>query len=340
MKKYLISKDGNFYKANLHVHTTISDGKLTPEQTKQEYLSRGYSIVAFTDHNVMVPHLDLRDENFLPITSVEIDVKIKSKYYDKRTYHLNYYSPYEDSTVCPVFNKKFVWFKNSKPYITKEQLKIKVPRKYSVKSIQNIINVANANGGLMSYNHPVWSLQNYDDYGALKGLWGVEVYNTSCATETDEGYKDTTQPLVDLLRNGERVFPLATDDAHKVSSVGGGFVMVKAKALNYSDVFNSLKSGNFYASTAPEIHELYIENGAVVIKTSKAKKISLITERRYTRGATAEEGKYVNFAQFDINDYLLSPVPDGNPTPYIRIEVADENGDVAYTRAYFIDEIL
>ena len=27
MKEYLLPKDGSFFKANLHTHTTVSDGK-------------------------------------------------------------------------------------------------------------------------------------------------------------------------------------------------------------------------------------------------------------------------------------------------------------------------
>ena len=34
MKKYLIPNTGKFYKANLHCHTTISDGKFSPEEIK------------------------------------------------------------------------------------------------------------------------------------------------------------------------------------------------------------------------------------------------------------------------------------------------------------------
>ena len=37
MKKYLLPKCGNDYKANLHCHSTISDGKLTPEEIKEAY---------------------------------------------------------------------------------------------------------------------------------------------------------------------------------------------------------------------------------------------------------------------------------------------------------------
>ena len=38
MKKYLLPENGNFYKANLHCHTNISDGKLTPAERKAVHL--------------------------------------------------------------------------------------------------------------------------------------------------------------------------------------------------------------------------------------------------------------------------------------------------------------
>ena len=40
MKKYLLPEVGKFYKANLHMHTIISDGRMTLEETKKEYLKR------------------------------------------------------------------------------------------------------------------------------------------------------------------------------------------------------------------------------------------------------------------------------------------------------------
>ena len=52
--KILIDENKNFYKANMHAHSVYSDGKLTPEQIKKAYVEKGYSIVAFTDHEVVV----------------------------------------------------------------------------------------------------------------------------------------------------------------------------------------------------------------------------------------------------------------------------------------------
>ena len=68
MKKYLIPKEGRFYKANLHSHTIMSDGSATPEQVKEVYKQMGYHIVAFTDHEVLLDQSHLSDEDFWPST--------------------------------------------------------------------------------------------------------------------------------------------------------------------------------------------------------------------------------------------------------------------------------
>ncbi len=44
MRKYLLPETGNFYKANLHCHTTLSDAKRTPEEVKALYQKKGYSV--------------------------------------------------------------------------------------------------------------------------------------------------------------------------------------------------------------------------------------------------------------------------------------------------------
>ena len=39
-----------YYRLGLHLHTTLSDGKKTPEEVAMEYKAGGYDAVAFTDH--------------------------------------------------------------------------------------------------------------------------------------------------------------------------------------------------------------------------------------------------------------------------------------------------
>ena len=77
MVKYLLPDVPKFFKANLHAHTTISDGKLSPEEMVVAYKERGYSVLAITDHSVMVTHQELNTSDFLLLTGVEIDVEEK-----------------------------------------------------------------------------------------------------------------------------------------------------------------------------------------------------------------------------------------------------------------------
>ena len=66
MKRILIDGNKRQFKANLHCHTNFSDGTNSPEEVKSAYMSRGYSIVAYTDHDIMYDQTHLTDENFSP----------------------------------------------------------------------------------------------------------------------------------------------------------------------------------------------------------------------------------------------------------------------------------
>ena len=207
MKKYLLPRLGKFYKANMHTHTNISDGALAPEKVKEEYVKKGYSIVAFTDHEIMLPHNDLRDESFLPITAYEIQLMDRSVpgFCNKR-YHMNVYSPDADRYLSKTYCKRDAWWGNIVKYFTEEMAEAGVTERSHTKDYaQKIIDMANEEGMLVSYNHPVWSNQNYTDYSGLKGLWGVEWYNNECV---QLGYYDTTAPITDLLSEGA---PISAD---------------------------------------------------------------------------------------------------------------------------------
>ncbi|MBQ8207965.1 MAG: hypothetical protein IJZ89_04430 [Clostridia bacterium] len=339
MKQYLLPESGNFYKANLHRHTVISDGSLTPEEVKEAYLEKGFSIVAYTDHEMIVDHSDLEDENFLPITSYELSLNATG---DLRfgnnvpTYHINFYAKDKHNAVLPCFNEDYIWAPNSKAYITDEMRKTKYDFKYSVECINDIIKKVTAAGFLACYNHPVWSMHSYPDYAALEGLWGVEWYNSASVCG---GYPDTIQPVDDLLKMGKRVCPIAADDAHSLRAAFGGWVMVKADKLEYSTIMDALERGDLYSSIGPQINELYIEDGIVHIETSEAREIMLTTERRV---AMVERGDNITSANFDINKYLNESREKEDideSRSYFRITVTDHEGYVAHTRAYFVDEI-
>lgn len=338
MKKHLLPEGGNFYKSNLHVHTTVSDGEMTPEEIKRIYSEKGYSVVAYTDHEIMVPQPHLTDESFLAITSTEIHVNTR---YDcdfgyVKTYHLNIYSSEENRSAFNSFDRARFWLSHSLDYITPEQEKINYNRVYSVDCVNEMIEMANSEGCLVSYNHPVWSLQDYSDYIDLKGLWGIELYNSGCAKS---GYFDSEKPFDDLLRRGERLFPLATDDSHKLSDCFGGFVMIKAEELTYDKIFGALREGSFYASTGPEFYDISIDGETVSLKCSPVSFICLSTDCRYICFDRAKDDLLTE-ASFDIAGFLRLRNDRINQHQYIRLTLVDDKGNKAYSRAYFMDELI
>ncbi len=78
----LLPNSGNEYKACLHVHTTVSDGKFSPATLKARYQTLGYSVVAFTDHELLRRHDELADDSFLPLAGLE--VALWSHKYDRK----------------------------------------------------------------------------------------------------------------------------------------------------------------------------------------------------------------------------------------------------------------
>ncbi len=234
-----------------------------------------------------------------------------------------------------------MWPPHAVQYLSDEIKKNDFRREYSVDTINSVISAANEDGLIVSLNHPNWSLQRYEDYAELKGLWAVEFYNTGCVRG---GYPDTIQPMDDLLAKGQRVFPIATDDAHsgkdRLAEYFVGFTMIKAEKLDYDTVFFALEKGHHYSPSGPLINELYIKDGVIHISTSDAKYIELITERRYCRRKNAAEGEAVTESSFDVSPYIenCKTRTQADLTPCFRIAVCDKNGEMAYTKAYFEED--
>ncbi|MBQ0126240.1 MAG: PHP domain-containing protein, partial [Clostridiales bacterium] len=290
MKKFIISENGNFYKANLHCHSSdCSDGTFSLAELKKFYKEHGYSAVAFTDHNVLVDHSDMSDESFIALTGTEINIECKSDPVGaQRCYHLNLIAkdPHNDSLVC--FNPEYIRRQNSIEY-AKTQKYVGTPdflREYSVECANKIIDEANKNGFLVNYNHPRWSLQTWEDYHGLRGLFGMEVYNGDCYRQC--GRQDVNEDIYDdFLRHGVDIAPIAADDNHNQKPIGHpkfdsatGWVMIKADKLDYKSLTSSLEARNFYASNGPEIKSCYIEDGYIHVETSPCEFIRINSQLR------------------------------------------------------------
>lgn len=315
---WLLPEKGKFYKANLHCHTVLSDGHLTPEGIKEAYQKEGYSIVAYTDHRHYGWHPELMDENFIPLAAYEVDMnefyKVPGDFSRVKTYHINLYD------TNPWKNPE-------------EKAKSLLPeRRYTdMNYINEFLVERRLDGFIACYNHPYWSLQNYEDYKDLRAVWAMEIYNHGC--EHDGLYGYNPQSYDEMLRAGTHLYCLATDDNHNSTPFDdpmcdsfGGFVMVKAEELTYQSVVDALLDGNFYSSMGPEIQELYIEDGKLHIKTSPVEKIFVVTEGRNCHKKLAKAGETITEAVFDL----------WGTEGYIRVDIRDGKGLHANSNAYFM----
>ena len=343
MRTYLLPESGNFYKANLHCHSTFSDGKLTPEEIKRIYMEQGYSIVAYTDHNIMISHQELRDENFLPLNGFEGDFNEGAATIDPnlgtiRCCHICFISPEEHNPRQLCWHRSEYLFhgnnKENSKYVNFDENEPDYVRYYTPESINDYIAHFRDAGFFITYNHPTWSLENYREYSHYEGMDAMEICNYGCyAGGFDE---ENSHCYDDLLRQGKRIGCIGADDNHNHSPRDsakwdsfGAWTCIKAEALTYDAVFAALKRGDYYASRGPVIDELYFEEGKVIIKCSPAKRIALHTGWRRADIRMNRDGRLLTEATFDVQPR----------DKYIRISVTDGEGNPAHTKAYFLDQL-
>jgi len=334
--KHLLPVVDKYFKTCLHTHSTVDDGHMSHEEVKEIYKSRGYSVIALTDHETCFTHHDLTDENFLMLTGYEM----LTNQWDQpagyfKTYHFNFIAK-DPNNRWQIYNPKYrPRAAHHAPNIICDGYE---DREYDVEQMNNIIARANEKGFLVTYNHAIWSMQDTRDYIGLKGLWGVEVFNGECYML---GYdSETNHVYQELLKEGNRVFPLAVDDTHSPRAVGMGWVMVGAKELTYPSVIEALEKGDFYASTGPEIHSLTLEGNTLKITCSDAVTINLQPHCRMGQRYIAEPGTFLNEAEFDLTRWIETCPEEWKDKAFVRVCVTDASGHKAYTRAYWRDEIL
>lgn len=346
MKHILLPEAVNgirYYRANLHCHSTVSDGRKTVEELKRDYMKNGYSIIAFTDHEVFVPHNDLSDEHFLALNAYELSVNEGSRTdgEDSRTCHMCYIALDRDikKDVC-YHSQKYIGGRSAAYRNACEHDSEDFEREYTAECINEMIRRGTDNGFFVIYNHPAWSLESYPHYMRYKGLNAMEICNFSSVIggwDDDNGHC-----YEDMLNGGERLFCVATDDNHNGRpdtspdcDSYGGYTEIASPSLSYEDIADALKNGRFYASTGnyidkgPEILLLEYEDRKIRVRTSAAHRIQLLRNTRRADSVNAPAGETVSEAEFTLDENAK----------WFRIVVTDDKGYKAYSNAYFTDSL-
>ncbi len=298
-------------------------------------MKKGYSIIAYIDHDIFIPHNELSDDNFLALNGFEMEITEEGKPWpEAKCCHICYIALDKEKFVQPMWNEKYLFgnapkYKHLVKYDGNEELYI---RKYNGEAISEMMKIGRDKGFFVTYNHPAWSKESYPEYINYSGMNAMEMFNGGCISE---GYEDYNPRVYDdILASGKRIYCIGADDNHNAFEVsschcdsGLAFTVIKADNLEYETITKALADGNFYCSDGPSIYELWVEDDKIHIECSEAYRIICTYKVRNAGIAYQEEGEKLTSATFDFK----------KEQGYARITVIDKDGKRACTNAYFID---
>lgn len=338
--KELISDTLNSYKVNLHCHSDVSDSLTRTFESKHLYKKfGGYSAIAYTDHDVIVKHPELCDDEFVALTGAEFYAHSGYKFCGSEKWcHFNAVAIDQNNDKQLFWHTEKFIPKVSMLYADAVNISPDEPnyeREYSPLKMNEMFKISKDNGYFVIYNHPTDSHENYNDYSKYENIDALEIMNGSCISVGNEEYNGNIYD--ELLRCGKRISCVASDDNHNCnptltrrSDSMVAYTVVKAEKLSYADIMNALCNGLCYASEGPEIKSLVFDNGYVKIKTSPVRKICLNTGiGRADAHFMSKDGTPVTEATFKVYGDDI----------YFRLSLTDTAGKRAYSNAYFTDEL-
>lgn len=246
------------HKANLHTHTTQSDGQLTPSQAIDEYRSRGYTILSLTDHNLCtwswtdLAEMErkgraLQSDN---AAAKEPDVPSEERRFP-RVYAYEDRVPEEVGMVAIAGNEYSIHQHANSYFVQHENRSRK---------IEQTINEVGDLGGIMVINHPgrYWDLTDTgsipeDVIARYVGLYrnnphviGMEVINQG------KRYKDDVRlwdEVLTALMPERPVWGFSNDDMHVLKKLGRDWDVFLLTSLDGTQVRSAMETGQFYFCT-------------------------------------------------------------------------------------------
>jgi hypothetical protein len=305
------STPGRFWRGNLHTHSNLSDGALTPKQVVEAYKAAGYDFLQLSDHFL--------SRYGFPIT-------------DTREFRSNSFTTLIGAELHAMGTSVGeLW------HVLAAGLPLDFTPPSEGESGPELAARARAAGAFVAIAHPAWSQLTIEDGRSLAAAHAVEIYNHTSQVETDRG--DGFYLLDQLCNEGHRLTAIATDDAHFLHGdrdAFGGFVMVKAEALDPEALLEALKAGQFYSSQGPRLHEVEVSPSEIRVECSPVESIAVLTG---TSRAITRVGRDITQATFDIAAAMQKAWTPARPDKWFRIAVIDRSGRRAWTNPVWIDAL-
>jgi hypothetical protein len=191
-------------------------------------------------------------------------------------------------------------------------------------SLQDGVDKTLAAGGVPILNHPQHPIITAREFIATSGLNHLEIVNGGRLKQTP-----ATEMLWDSIlsaSDGRRVFGVAADDNHyRKKNVGRGWIMVRALTLTKSDILESIRNGNFYASTGVIMNDIIFRDNKIILDSQNGDTIKFI----------GKNGVLLKRVIGSKADYEIA-----GGELYVRAKITNTEGKAAWVQPVFINNTL
>lgn len=258
----------NWYKGNLHMHTTVSDGKRSPEEAIELYRAKGYDFLALTDHRKM--SYSRMDGNMLLTGGVEFDWLL-----DDQCIHIVGVGLTGEPQLDPPMRGACA---------------------------QEAIDAINALDGVAILAHPSWSLNTLEITMPLTGLAAMEIYNSTSGIPWNAARADASQ-FVDLTYvHGKYTPVVASDDSHTYTGEHTrSFTYVNAAELTLDSIKEAIRAGRMYASQGPRFKQVELVDNKLIVDCEPTRRVIFYGSMPWGGQRTFQGDELITHLEYNIH---------------------------------------
>jgi len=291
------------WKANLHMHSTTSDGKFSPDELIKLYTDAGYDAIAFTDHKKTNPVSSYNGGKLSLISGAEMH---------------------------PEGPRGILW----------HLLALGVPEDFHADDFTDAnaaLQAARQAGALTYVAHPYWCGLNHSELAALCEFDGIEVSNSACRYNSKN---DSSAYWDALLDDGRKLNAIAVDDTHRKWDLFHNWTQIIADENNAEALLTALKNGHSYATQGPEFTRISYIDGVFEADFDRAESVMIASEKHWGHCCCMDSRKYAGEMPDVISDVTsihFERKRDLASEVYFRVIIRDFSGRYAWTNPFYLN---
>lgn len=322
----LLPRDLPRFRGNLHSHTTNSDGCLAPAESVAAFRERGYDFLCLSEHDLYTDYSGaFDDEGFIILPGLEASAYLyadETETVRLRCHHMHGILGTDEMVAAAP--RRFSHMERLEP--------LRFHGSWDGEAVaERLAAELAARGCAVTYNHPIWSRVEPDEFCGARGYFALEIFNYDTVNESGTGYDTTYWDL--MLRRGRRVLGFASDDNHNeglFDDAFGGWVVACAPELSRDAIVSALLAGDYYSSSGPELAAWGVEGGRAWVECSPCERVNFVAGGPVNAGGTV-------IAEAGSGGLTRAELALRGGETYLRVECVDASGRTAWSNPVFAD---